>query len=871
MKMIKSNLILLLLLIFVNIITTYAQYSALEDTVTIIRDEFGIPHIIAENENALFFGAGCAAAEDRLFQMVLARRAVQGRLAEIFGDSFLDSDIKMLTLGLYRHAQRTLPQLSKDAQAWLKAYADGVNAYIKDNRHLSELFAQYGGEPEEWKPEDCIACQMRIAERFDGAWKNEISRLREYETLSAESGSDSAIKILEMRGKNVDDYSAIVSKEEYDSYQEKFENLKTVVVKGKKIKNDKIQNEWESPKMSHNWCVAGSRTASGYPILESDPQIAVEAPATWYEFHLQGGRFNVRGISVPGTPSMLLGFNEYCAWGLTALGGDCADLYQEELNADSTQYKWLAGWENLAVRNETIKIKGTRDYNLNVLETRHGPIVNNLLKGVRTDEYFALQYLVTHGPASSIEALLDMMAATNWNEFTAGMSKYKSPATNLIYADKYDNIAYYTLAGVPNRVHNGGFPYIGWSGEEEWKGVVPFDSMPRMLNPDAGFISTANNLPIGSWYPYHVGGAIGDNSRSLRLKELLIDGQNLIIEDFFRMHRNAVDPIARDFVIYGIMAVDEENPDNQDAKKLADLIRDWDYKMLSSYHSYSVVSKISTTIKRSIRQTPLEERYLGSDAGLIQIFRDLNAFYDTTGMLMPDTDIRDWLINQMGEVYVKSDAANAGGRPVTLTHKMLYQNNLEGYGSLARDYDINSPPLHCDVVATIWSQKGNSYSQIVNYADVDSSFSILPPGNSEVPDNKHFDDMIDLWVEGGMHIAPLSLEEVEKIEEMEKVLYPGTVSVNDDEQQDINITIYPNPFCDRTKITVRTVIRSNYRIEIFNAFGQLIRSHDEKNIDGYYYLWDGKDKNGKTVGNGIYYVQINIDGKIFNSKIMFIK
>jgi penicillin G amidase len=868
----KAYFIVLFIVLSITPIKIFAQYNELSDSVKIIRDIYGVPHIIASNERDLFFGAGYAAAEDRLFQMVLARRAVQGRLAEIFGNSYIESDQKMRILGLYNHAKRTLPQLSVEIQDWLQAYADGVNAYMKNNRHLSSLFAQYGGEPQEWKAEDCIACQMRIAERFDGAWKNEINALREYETLEIEFGRDSAIRILELRDKNVDDYSAIVSKEEYEAYQTKLENLKTSISQDKKNKKNLIQSDWESPKMSHNWCVSGSRTSSGYPILESDPQIAVEAPSTWYEFHLQGGRFNIRGISVPGTPSMLLGFNEYCSWGLTALGGDCADLFVEELNGDSTKYKWMDNWEDVTVRNETISVKGTRDRTLKIFETRHGPIVNDLLNGVRTGEYFALQYLLTNGPATSIEALLDMMAATNWNEFTIGMSKYKSPACNLIYADKYDNIAYYTLAGVPYRVHDAGIPYIGWSGEEEWNGIIPFDSMPRMLNPDVGFISTANNCPIGSWYPYHVGGAIGGNSRSFRLKELLKDGYNLTVDDFLEIHRDAVDPITRDFVKYGIMAVDEENPDNQNARDLTELLRNWDYKMLTNYDNYKIVSQIGTLIKRSIRGTPLEDRYLGSDAGLIQIFRDLNDYYDETGELMNDVDIRSWLIDQMGEVYVKTDAVNSGGRPIEVKHEMKYQNNLEGYGSLSCDFDITSPSLHCGVVATIWSQLGNSYSQIVNYANVDSSLSILPPGNSEVPENNHFNDMIDLWVEGDMHIAPLNIFEVNNIKENELILYPSGVDVEKSSLLISSISVYPNPLSTTAKIVVKSNYLGNIGIRIFNPYGQTIISNDyEKNDKCYVFIWDGKDDYDIPLSNGLYNIQIIMGNEILYSKVMLIK
>ncbi len=837
-----------------------AQYPNLKDTAAIIYDEYGVPNIVSEDEEALFFGLGYAAAKDRLFQMTLARRLVQGRLAEIFGADYLNSDIKVRTLGLYRHAKRTLPLLSENIRKFLSAYADGVNAYMNDNpRHLSDLFAKYGGSSEEWKPEDCIACQMRIAYRFDGGWTKEVNALRNYEPLAREVGRDSAIKYLEAQNKNIDDSSAIVSREEFELFSEKLENINTKNERDDKKRNEQMQSSgWTPPKMSHNWVASGAKTATGKPILESDPQIPVEAPATWYEFHLHGGRFNVRGISMPGSPGMLIGFNENCAWGLTALGGDCADLFYERVNEDDSTYLWRDEWEKLNVREETIKVAGKRDYKLTVSETGHGPIVNHLLNGVKRDEYFSIQYLNVKEPATSIEALLDMMAATDFISFMDGMEKYISPAVNLIYADKYDNIAYYALERVPLRVHNAGIPFNGWSGEEEWRGLVPFDSMPRALNPEAGFISTANNLPIGSWYPYYIGGAIGHNSRSFRLIELLTEAENLETSDFFDIHRDAVNPIARDFVKYGIMAVDEENPDSEDAKALADSLRDWDYRMLTSYDKYHIVSQIPVIIKRSLKRTPLGETYLGSDAGLIQLFRDVNAYYDSTSSLLPNGDFRDWIIDQMGEVYRRTDAGSSGdNRP--LTRKMLYQNNLEGYGSLAREYDITSPPLYCGVTPTIWSQMGNSYSQIVDYSDVDLSYSILPPGNSEVPDDHHFDDMINLWAEGDMHIAPLSLSAVVSILEEEINLYPEPSRVNESKNLPGSL-VYPNPVEDELSIDLGDGI---YSFSIVNNLGEIVRSED--------YSVKNVKIDVSDLAPGIYFIRLNRrDADKFNS-VKFIK
>lgn len=861
----KRSLIFIVASIVLFSSDLHSQRIDYSDSVRIIRDQWGVPHIISDDENALFYGAGYAAAEDRLFQMCLCRYSVQGRLAEIFGRNYLQSDRKTRTVGYYRHAARSLPQLDSEVQDYLQAYADGVNAYMRDNpRHMTELFEEYCGPPEPWKPEDCVACMLRIAERFDGGWTKEVNALRNFEELERNLGREEAIRQLEAQKQNIDDDVAIVSKEEYEDYPlcVKRDDKPVNKTQSQKVK----YGTDDSPKMSHDWVVSGAKSVTGLPILESDPQIAVEFPATWYEFHLHGGKFNVRGIGMPGVPAMLLGFSENCAWGLTALGSDNADLFQEQfVTGSDTEYKIGEEIYTVDEREETIKVKGERDQTLTIRSTIHGPIVNDFVSGkVNEGEVFALSYIMTQSVATEIPGMLKMMIASNWQEFVDGMSDYRSPGVHLIYADKDNNIAYYTLARLPLRAHNAGIPFQGWTGEEEWLGIIPFDEMPRMLNPECGYISTANNLPIGSWYQYHVGGGIGDNARSWRLRELMESKEKFSPEDFlYDVHQDAINPIVRDFVKFALMAVEEENPMDRDILAAVDSLEDWDYKLLTSFPSYRMVRQIGTWIKRTLRGTPMEDDYLGSDAGLAQLFRDLQKYYDTTGQLIDDPDIRAWLLEQLKRVYVES-GLSAGGRPYQEKHEMKYQNNLEGFGSLARANDVLSPPLYCGVTATIWSQKGNSYSQIVNFANIDSSLSILPPGNSEVPDDPHATDLIDMWVDGGMHLAPLSLGAIENIRESEYVLRPNLSNIEDIPEK-LNPEIYPNPAHSHVFIRLSTSSES-CSISIEDLLGsELIRFGEIYTSDGsVFFTWDCLDRKGNSLPAGVYVVKVTCGQNITN-------
>jgi penicillin G amidase len=861
--------------------TSYGQ-CATGHGVTIIRDTWGIPHIFSADECALFFGAGYAAAEDRLLQMTLARYSVQGRLSEFFGQKFITHDKRMRTLGLYKYAERSVVTLPDTVRMWLEAYADGVNAYKRDNpSHLAEVFTAIRTVPDDWTAADCIATFLRIAEYFDRGWTNEVNALRKFEAMLGPMSREEAIAELEARNLQVDNAAAVVSRAEYDRYQSEFDrlsaNLPPVGGEDRTSTDPSFlktgeDEPWTPPKMSHDWVVSGSKSSTGYPILESDPQISVESPPTWYEFHLHGGRFNVRGISMPGNPGMLIGFSEDCSWGLTALGSNNADLFEEELRPGTrNEYKWKGNWETMTEHDELIKVKNRDDVILKVQETRHGPVVNEFCNGVQQNEIFALHWLVLQQPPSSLTGLLKMMAADNWPEFVDGIRDYRSPGTHLIYADRHNNIAYYTMARVPLRVHDAHIPYQGWTGEEEWLGVVPFDEMPRMLNPVAGFISTANNLPIGNWYPYDIGGGIGHNARSWRLVELMTETDVFSPEDFFTVHQDAVSPIDRDFAYFALMAVEEEKPRDPDVVAAAALLKDWDFRQVTSNDIYRMTSIIGTVIKRSLRNTPLENRYLGSDAGLVQLFIDLEAYEDSTGLLDPDPDIRAWLIDQLGELYRTSGIAS-GGRPIVVTQDMPFQDNLENLGSVFTQYDRVSSSLEAGVVATIWSQRGNSYSQIVNMAEVDSSWSMIPPGNSEVPTSGHFDDQVDMWVKGEMHPAPLSLIAVESHKESERTLQYGSVGIEPTLPQANSLAInavYPNPFSDATLLRITLAEASDVRMQVRDILGRTVDSRIISSTQAAtgYISWQPTD----ALLEGMYFLTLSTERASTTVRIVFQK
>jgi len=724
--------------------------------IEIVRDSWGVAHIYADNDFELFFGAGYATAEDRMFQMELSRRKVAGTLSEIYGKDLLESDKLMRTLGLYKHAQEIAANLQGDTKDILKAYADGVNYYLETHfDSLNPAFHEIGIVPDPWTVADSIAVWMRVSERFDRSWQNEVTALRNYEQrLRSGLIQDPAV---------IDNSAAIVTESDFlrtdpDAYRRLME---------RESRESSEWMEWDSIKASHAWTVSGSKTLTDGPLLESDPQIAVTLPSLWYEIHLSGGSYNARGICVAGSPGFLIGWNEDLAWGATALGSDNSDLFQEKLSRDGSMFLFGESWYPLQSHTEVISVRNEDPVEITVYTTIHGPLVDEFVKGVGPTEHFSLKYVAIEELNTPITGMLAMMRSRNWEEFTGGLNDYMFPGIHVVYADVSGNIGYYTAAAIPIRSGKPGLPQIGWTSDEEWNGYVPFDELPHVLNPSSGFVASANHLPVGDWYPYSLTigtGGTGHNPRSMRLYELMDDRNDFTFESFSEIHRDNVSAIARDFLSLADI-LSERNLLSQNSTRLLKTLIDWDYRLLENSRTADVAETIVQVMHRSLRPNTLTallaSKYGGGHAGNIFLLRSALEEFERTQKLPDEEELAVW-VNQILE-------ASAGSlrEPVSQVRKavMVYQTNLEGLPSIYPDANRIMPDLVTTSGNTIWSQLGNSYTQIVDLSNIDNSRAFLPPGVSEDPRSPHFFDQVELWVAGETRPAPLSREEVMKYAE----------------------------------------------------------------------------------------------------------
>jgi len=496
------------------------EVAGLDDTVEVVRDVDGVPHIYAGTEHDVFFAQGYVHAQDRFWQMDFWRHIGAGRLAEMFGDGQVESDMFLRSLDFAGLAEQELRALPDQSRGILEAYAEGVNAYLAAHTP-SQVSLEYsmlrlqnsGYEIEPWSPLHTLTWAKVMS--WDLSWNmlQEIDRA----TLSI----DLPVERIEQLYPGYPAAHPVVvsSGQEAAIGEQPVPAIPPEALTALAGSRDRARGVWDltgggfAGIGSNNWVVGGSRTESGLPILANDPHLAIQMPSIWYEngLHCRDVTpecpFQVAGFSFAGTPGVVIGHNDRIAWGVTNESVDTQDLFIEKVNpADPSQYEYQGRWVNMERRTETIAVAGGDDVTYDVMVTNHGPVIS--------DTYFdedpfggsALEppndYVValawqTLQPSTLVEAIIALNLARNYEEFRVALSKWDIAAQNVVYADVEGNIAYQSTGEVPIRpAGDGGWPVPGWTGEYDWAGVVPYEEMPRMFNPPRDYVASANNPVI---------------------------------------------------------------------------------------------------------------------------------------------------------------------------------------------------------------------------------------------------------------------------------------------------------------------------------------------------------------------------------------
>lgn len=742
--------------------------TALSQPVTVQRDEYGVPHIFAQNENDLWRAAGYVTAQDRLWQMDITRRAVRGTLSEILGEATLPQDKFLRTWGFHRLAKRLAENLSPESRHILEAYAEGVNAFIEENKsRLPIEFSILQYKPEPWKIEDSIGFIRLLAFNLCYAWFFEPAL-----------------------GKIVNQYGLPMAMEIFPAVLENSPSIvATRAYQG--ALDDFIQLAFDTRAQlgmppavlgSNSWAVSGSRTASGKPLLANDPHLGLELPAAWYEMHLVAGpELEVIGVTLPGVPGVVLGHNRHIAWGFTHGMIDDLDFYLEKTNPANAEEYWHNGaWQKMEVVEEYIPVKGRQPQRFLVRATTRGPVVNDIHDAARNDSLAVSFRWTGFEITDEIRATHLLNRAKTWEEFLQAMRHFKVPNQNVIYADIAGNIGYYSCGLVPIRRDGKGYlPYAGWENAGDWIGMIPFEQMPHVYNPPQNFVATANNLIVDKNFPYYLSNAWEPSSRIERITELLQQNDRVNVEYFQQMQNDVVSMHARRTLPLLLKLLDAAvapdsvtglapalSAEESDARQLlstwdgnetpdsvpAALFQVWTQEFLLAtikdemgdtlFNAYAAWSTLAIRALEYLAQHPespwfddraTAEVETAAQIALTSYRQMLQALRKQRGEIMSD-----W---QWGKIHQLTLTHMLG------THETFKQVFNAGPYPLGGSADtINKGEYRLTEPYAVMA--GPSVRRLVDLANPEISYSVIPGGQSGQAFSPHHHDQLKLWLQG---------------------------------------------------------------------------------------------------------------------------
>ena len=782
MRVVKKIALFLFLFLIVLVLALvgYAFYTKpkydgelalknIEKTTTVYFDDFGVPHIYANSQKDAMVALGYVHAQDRLWQMELMRRIAPGRLSEIFGSVALQNDMFFAGLGIEEASEIAIAKLDKNGKDYqlAMAYLDGINQYLEEGKTPIE-FHLVGVKKEKFTLKDVynifgyMSFSFAMAQKTDPLLTDIRDQLGpEYLKDFGLDGSLGTTRIKNSKEK-IKEYSAIA---------------KSVTA---------LLDQSPIPPFigSNSWVIAPPKTEKGKVIFANDPHIGFSQPATWYEAHIVTPDFELYGYYLAGTPYPLLGHNRKYAYGLTMFENDDLDLYKEENKADdANSYLSPKGYVNYQIRNKTIKVKDSSSVNLKVKISRHGPIVNDLIKGLNTKQPVALSWIYTQQPIQILDAVYRLSHAQNISDFQKGVALIAAPGLNVMYGDAKGNVAWWATGklykhqlGVnPNFILNGA------SGKEDIAEYLDFSKNPSAINPSWNYVYSANNQPEavdGFLYP----GYYLPEDRAKRITTLLEAKQKWNKQAVSQMIvDNTSSTVTETLKVMLASIASESLSENQ--KQAFTILKDWKGDSNLNQVAPTIYNKwlylyLKNTFEDELGNDKFEQ-FLGTHIGkqvATKLIANPNSIWwdDTTTKGTKETQafifkksykeaiaalekqlgatVASWTWNKvhtvehqhpLGKVSALKPIFNVGPFEIAGTNEVI--NNLMFGLNASGNYKVTGGP---------------STRRVIDFSDVENSWSIIPTGQSGNPLSAHYADQTQMYNEGKFRKMKMNKAEI---------------------------------------------------------------------------------------------------------------
>ncbi len=721
--------------------------------VEIVRDGDGIVTIRAQSEADAFYALGFAHAQDRLFQMEMMRRLGAGRLSEVAGEATMNVDKTMRILGLYRLAEAGLAKQPNELRVILEAYAAGVNAFLATRGGtLPPEFALLGYSPEPWQPTDSLVWGRLMALQLSGNWSEELLRYRLAARLTPAQLNEL------WRAPPADDLG-VPQAEKPDDHAAAVPALPDVL---------------RERGASNNFVVAGSRSATGKPLLANDPHLGLQSPIQWYLVRLETPTLTLVGATAPGVPMLLIGHNGQVAWSFVTTGSDTQDLFLEKLlPGDPTHYLAPAGPLAFETRNEIIKVAGAEEIALTVRRSRHGPVLSDApsLEWSSPTEVLSLAWPGLDEDDGTAAALYRINRAHNAGELLAAAAGFGSPMQNILYADTQGHIGFIAPGRMPlRRKLNAAsqMPAPGWTGDYDWTGYQPVDSLPQIADPKEGWIATANNDIRPEDYGRFLSGRWEAPYRYNRIAELLEATPQQTLDTLAAIQLDDRSVAAAEVVSGLLDAVVPDMSAKSRTTQAWTLLKGWDFRMARDRPEPLIFTAWMAELDKAILSDKLGDLFRGYASWNLRNAARLVAAPESPwcdDTRTAEIESCKTQINKAWRAALDKLSAAYGRNPADWRWGDAHQarfghpifDRIPILGALVRDpiatdgddTTLNRATPRADFDSVVFPDvHGAGLRAIFDLADLDRSRFIIAGGQSGNPLSAHYRDLVERWRDG---------------------------------------------------------------------------------------------------------------------------
>lgn len=731
---------------------TNLEIPGLRGKVQVLFDNQLVPHIFAQNDYDLYFAQGYVTATHRLWQMEIQTHAAAGRASEIVGERALASDRHNRRMGMVYAAEQSLKTMRQDSttRQMLEAYTAGVNTYI-DELVPAAYPVEYkllNYAPEPWTPLKCALLLKQMAS-----------------TLSGGSDDLYMTNVLQQYGKEVvkdlfPDYPfredpIIPTGTKWDFTPVPVPNVPEGYATA--ASDSAIVPRANPDVGSNNWAVSAEKSATGYPILANDPHLTLSLPSIWYQIQLVSPTVNVCGVSLPGSPAVIIGFNRNVSWGVTNVGSDVLDFYQIKFKDNSRSQYWHDNqWKPVREVVEVIKIKGQPEVIDTVLYTHHGPVAYE-----SGEAAFNSQTPVNHAVKWAAHQSLNepltfhlLNRANKYEDYVQALSHYGSPAQNFAYADVYRDIALWPNGRFPLKWENQGkFVLDGSNPAHDWQGWIPHEHNPHVKNPPRGFVSSANQFPADTTYPYYLGWLFENSSRAIRINQRLSamqratpDSLRMLQNDNFNIHAQTILPSLLSYLYQDKLTGEQKAAFRE--------ISGWNLRNDATSVGATIFTRWWNNLEDALWQDDFGSatmRYPSRDRSVHLLLSEPQSRWIDNVRTKPKETLGD-LVNQSFRSAVDTLVARHGSVGESWQWAQVKSTDILHLARLApfSAMDVETGGGSGIINATS-ERQGPSWRMVVALGPTVRAYGVYPGGQSGNPGSYYYDNLLETWRTGELH------------------------------------------------------------------------------------------------------------------------